>query len=130
MVISLCIRIFATFHHTHAMLPLTSILLMSIFLRAHHSSAESATSASSYQTFAAGVGRQRISINHGWRFFRSEDIPDGISYNTRPGLPSPAGTEILRPWILPSGNQFIKEHNKQHRRPSSEPSNHSQFCTS
>lgn len=104
------------------MLPLTSILLMSIFLWAHHSSAESATSASSYQTVAAGVGRQRISINHGWRFFRSEDIPDGISYNTRPGLPSPAGTEILRPWILPSGNRFIKEHNKKHRRPSSEPS--------
>lgn len=40
-------------------------------------------------------GRQRTSLNAGWRFQRFTTNPDGLSY------------DILKPWILPSGNDFI-----------------------
>ncbi|KAG4435593.1 hypothetical protein IFR05_008939 [Cadophora sp. M221] len=110
------------FESFHIMLPLISIIvLLSLSFGAHQSSAESPAVTSSYHQAAARLGRQRININDGWRFFRSETIPDGISYNTRPGLPSTESTELLRPWILPSGNHFIKDPDKRHRRPSSEP---------
>ncbi|PVH68287.1 glycoside hydrolase family 2 protein [Cadophora sp. DSE1049] len=87
------------------MLRLNSILLLGLF----------------FWPAAARAFQRRININNGWRFFRSETILDGISYNIRPGLPSTKNTEILRPWILPSGNHFIKDFEKQHRRPPGEP---------
>ncbi|KAI0882571.1 glycoside hydrolase family 2 protein [Annulohypoxylon maeteangense] len=43
----------------------------------------------------AQAGRERISINADWRFSRFESNPDSLSYN------------VLKKWILPTGNDFI-----------------------
>ncbi|KAI1408050.1 glycoside hydrolase family 2 protein [Hypoxylon sp. FL1857] len=53
----------------------------------------------------ASAGRERISINAGWRFSRFESNPDSLSYNT------------LKAWILPTGNDFIVN-GARHERPS------------
>ncbi|KAK8090786.1 glycoside hydrolase family 2 protein [Apiospora phragmitis] len=52
----------------------------------------------------AGAERTRLSLNQGWRFSRFESAPDGLSYET------------LRPWILPSANDFIIN-GDQHKSP-------------
>ncbi|KAI0101184.1 glycoside hydrolase family 2 protein [Daldinia grandis] len=52
----------------------------------------------------ASVGRERVSVNDGWRFSRFASNPDSLSYNT------------LKEWILPSGNDFIVNGAK-HERP-------------
>ncbi|KAK0727782.1 glycoside hydrolase family 2 protein [Lasiosphaeria miniovina] len=45
---------------------------------------------------AAAGGRERVSINAGWKFSRFTSNPDQLSYTT------------LKPWMLPSANDFIK----------------------
>ena len=50
-------------------------------------------------------GRERVSINVGWRFQRFISNPDSLSYN------------ILKSWILPSGNDFLKSSGSQKTRP-------------
>jgi beta-galactosidase len=44
---------------------------------------------------ADAVGRQRTSLNAGWRFARFTSNPDALSYDT------------LKPWILPAANDFL-----------------------
>ncbi|KAL2839433.1 glycoside hydrolase superfamily [Aspergillus pseudodeflectus] len=66
-------------------------------------------------------GRERISLNTDWRFSRFESIPDGVTYAHRPGLPDTAGTEVLKPWILPSANEFINDPSEQYQRPAEAP---------
>jgi beta-galactosidase len=44
---------------------------------------------------AATPGRERTSLNTGWKFSRFTSNPDSLSYNT------------LKPWILPVANNFI-----------------------
>jgi beta-galactosidase len=46
-----------------------------------------------HRTLAAG--RERTSLNADWRFARFTSNPDSLSYNT------------LKPWILPSANNFL-----------------------
>lgn len=53
------------------------------------------------------VDRERISINKGWKFARFTSNPDGLSYN---------GT--LKPWILPTANDFISNSDDHYKRPS------------
>ena len=86
------------------------------------------------------VYRQRISINKDWSFekYGSESEADKLIYDVRPGLKKyrddrPADArptkavdvktdkEVLRPWILPSGNEFIKDPGKHHVRPEGNP---------
>lgn len=50
------------------------------------------------------TGRQRSSLNAGWRFQRFTSNPDGLSY------------ELLRPWMLPAANDFLLE--PKYERPS------------
>ncbi|KAL8294059.1 hypothetical protein RB597_008128 [Gaeumannomyces tritici] len=57
---------------------------------------------------AAAAGRERSSLNSGWRFQRFESNPDGLSY------------DVLKPWLLPSANGFIVD-GTRHVRPSDEP---------
>ncbi|KAK7927186.1 glycoside hydrolase family 2 protein [Apiospora marii] len=52
----------------------------------------------------ADADRTRLSLNQGWRFSRFESAPDGLSYDT------------LKPWILPSANDFINN-GDHHERP-------------
>lgn len=89
---------------------------------------------------AADSSRERISIDDHWRFIRGD--PDGNSagliYDVRPEVkdqkddkaadsePTAAGKIVvtsqfvLKPWILPAGNAFIKDPAKRHVRPSGE----------
>ncbi|MFY9153554.1 MAG: beta-galactosidase GalB [Prolixibacteraceae bacterium] len=87
-----------------------------------------------------GIIRERISINEGWRFFKYDSITvaDNLIYDVRPEVTDDAvnkeadskpteavevkdAQEVLKPWILPSGNNFITNHEKQHVRPEGNP---------
>jgi len=66
------------------------------------------------------TGRQRISINSGWRFWRSESNPDGIIYDNRTDTPQ-QGVTYLRPYILPTANDFIADPSKHYVAPAGNP---------
>ncbi|HEY5803787.1 MAG TPA: beta-galactosidase GalB [Lysobacter sp.] len=92
---------------------------------------------------AAGDGgpRERISINSDWRFHRGD--PPGLStrldYDVRPKVtdnqdgkaadarpeeaeaPSTRADGVLKPWILPGGNVFIRDETMRHARPAGDP---------
>ncbi|TWI50430.1 beta-galactosidase [Pseudoduganella flava] len=85
--------------------------------------------------------RQRIAFNDGWRFHLGD--PDGNSapylYDVRPDVKKSAdgkvadampeeaariaraGATVLKPWILPTGNPFIRDPSKRHARPDGDP---------
>jgi beta-galactosidase len=85
--------------------------------------------------------RQHILLDDGWRFHPGD--PDGGSapylYDVRPEVTASADgkvadarpeeaatvaradTPVLKPWILPSGNAFIRDPARRHRRPAAEP---------
>ncbi|MBN8877727.1 MAG: DUF4982 domain-containing protein [Sphingobacteriales bacterium] len=84
------------------------------------------------------VIRERVLINDDWRFFRYTAAPDNLIYDERPAVinrndsvaadtkPTEAvvvnSTEkVLKKWILPSANDFIKDPAKQHQRPVGNP---------
>jgi beta-galactosidase len=93
-------------------------------------------------SFAQSVksGRERISINQGWRFFKYESAEkaDKLIYDVRPevtditenkvadakpteAVETAAKQEVLKAWILPSGNAFIYDPSKRHIRPDGNP---------
>ncbi|KAL1875198.1 hypothetical protein Daus18300_003269 [Diaporthe australafricana] len=61
------------------------------------------------QRSLASTVRERISINQDWKFSRFASSPDSLSYDT-----------TLKPWFLPSANDFIVDGAK-HERPSGTP---------
>ncbi|MFK7735065.1 MAG: beta-galactosidase GalB [Pirellulaceae bacterium] len=84
--------------------------------------------------------RARVSLNDGWKFYKYADAADAdaLIYDVRPEVTDtkddrPADTEpteaekvaasdqILKPWILPSGNAFVADPNKRHKRPGGNP---------
>ncbi len=84
--------------------------------------------------------REKILINEGWRFYKYNSIEeaDSLIYDVRPELKEnqdgkPADAEpteaekilinkfILKPWILPTGNEFIKDSSKHYMRPKGNP---------
>ena len=90
--------------------------------------------------------RQRFSINQGWRFYKydSNAKTDNLIYDIRPEITDNNDNKaadskpteavkvettqgVLKPWILPSGNQFIKDPQKQHIRPEGNPGSDFQF---
>ncbi|ESQ89015.1 hypothetical protein ABAC460_14650 [Asticcacaulis sp. AC460] len=87
-----------------------------------------------------GGGRERLSINTGWRFHRDDDgAHSGLPYDIRPELsksedgkaadarPDDAAAidrarqPTLKAWVLPAGNAFVKDPAKRHSRPATEP---------
>src|SRR5690606_1176203 len=89
---------------------------------------------------AAYAQRERVSINHDWWFTLND--PEGIvpplRYDVRPEVGDtrddrPADTEpteaekvaasqnVLKPWILPTGNPFLKDPAKRITRPATNP---------
>lgn len=66
------------------------------------------------------TGRQRISINSDWRFWRSETNPDGLIYDNRTDTPQ-GNVTVLKPYILPQANDFITDSAKHYERPSGNP---------
>jgi len=101
------------------------------------------------QTRDAGNGsspRQRISINEDWTFYKYESIAnaDNLIYDVRPAVTDDidskaadskpteavavkAGQEVLKKWILPSGNDFIKDPAKRYNRPEGNPDSNFPF---
>lgn len=84
--------------------------------------------------------RERISINENWKFFKYESAQeaDNLIYDVRPetidgqeykvadAKPTEAeeiksSQEVLKPWILPSANKFIKNEEDRHVRPEGSP---------
>jgi beta-galactosidase len=84
--------------------------------------------------------RERISLNGGWKFFKysSIDEADNLIYDVRPETdedldqreadaePEDAQAlivkqQVLKPWILPTGNRFLKDTSKWHVRPDGNP---------
>ncbi len=89
---------------------------------------------------AAESVRERISINDDWYFHKydSEEKADGLIYDVRPEVRATdrvvvadempteaveveAKQTVLKPWILPTGNDFIKDPARRHVRPEGNP---------
>ncbi len=98
------------------------------------------TGGATWVSLAAGTGRERISINEGWKFYRYDPAgkADSLIYDVRPvvnlnkddGPADARPTDAVRvavtegglkPWILPTGNNFIKDVRKRYRRPEGNP---------
>lgn len=73
------------------------------------------------------AGREHISINQGWQFKRFESNPDGLIYDVRPDLSALSNTTILKPWIIPSANGFIRDSADRHQRPAGNPGENVQY---
>lgn len=89
--------------------------------------------------------RRRVSINEGWRFMKYEagQKTDDLIYDARPNPranrggkpasaeskePAAAGTQTaLKPWILPTGNAFIKDPAARYVRPAGNPGGDFEF---
>ena len=88
----------------------------------------------------SGVSRQRISINEGWGFFKYDSSvkADTLIYDVRPvdssskeykvadAKPTEAikvhsSKNVLKAWVLPTGNNFIKDPSKKYIRPEGDP---------
>lgn len=82
--------------------------------------------------------RERININEGWKFMRYSSEPDKLIYDIRPDVvdrndnivadtkPTEAvvvgsSEKVLKKWILPSANDFIKDPSNHHQRPAGNP---------
>jgi beta-galactosidase len=65
--------------------------------------------------------RERISINNDWRFMKyaSQSVADSLIYDTRSDIVN--GTTPLKPYILPTGNDFIKNPTNWYIRPGGNP---------
>jgi beta-galactosidase len=84
--------------------------------------------------------RTRVLINNGWKFHKYNEgqKPDLLIYDVRPevtvdadkiaadaqpteGIKVSNSTDVLKPYILPTGNDFLKDPAGAHRRPSGNP---------
>ena len=92
------------------------------------------------------VPRQCISINDNWRFYKYDSTakPDDLIYDVRPEVNGQTDGEladakpteaviikatqaVLKPWILPTGNDFIKDPAKRYIRPEGNPGSNFSF---
>lgn len=78
--------------------------------------------------------RERISINENWRFIKG-DPPgnaESLLYDVRPAWPRQSAAQaqaaepaappaVIKPWILPTGNDFIKDPSRKFIRPDGNP---------
>lgn len=91
--------------------------------------------------FEWAAARESVSIGKGWRFTRGdpvglatdlrydvrppiEDTGDGKVADARPDAAvqvAEGNAQVLKPWILPSANPFIKDPAKHHVRPAGNP---------
>lgn len=90
--------------------------------------------------------RQHISINEDWHFYKYDSLSkaDNLIYDVRPKIadnvenkvadakPTEAVKaetvqEVLKPWVLPTGNRFIKDPSNRHLRPKENPGSDFRF---
>ena len=93
--------------------------------------------------------RQSISLNKNWRFFKydSKSVADSLIFDVRPEIKNneenrPADAKpteaenikasqiVLKPWIMPSGNDFIKDPAQRYLRPKGNPGSDFTFVKS
>ena len=81
-------------------------------------------------SFAQSSQREHLSLNDDWRFKRFEQNPDRLVYDILPELEKDKKAEagdvgpkltVLKDWIRPGGNDFIKNPGKRHVRPAGNP---------
>lgn len=72
-------------------------------------------------TAPSSASRERVALNADWRFNRWEENPDGLTYDIRPDQVNLTGLEVLKPWILPSANEFIANESGKYQYPTSDP---------
>jgi beta-galactosidase len=92
-------------------------LLVTLLLAVHSTPTEASTIRDSRTS--ALHGRERISLNAGWSFLRSETNPDKIAYDNIVNYTK--HNEVLKPWILPSANDFINDAANRYQRPLGSP---------
>ncbi|HSD07116.1 beta-galactosidase GalB [Flavobacterium sp.] len=90
------------------------------------------------QTNKNSVLRERINFNKDWHFMRYSKNPDKLMYDVRPKIEDANDNKVadskpteavkvestdavLKNWILPTGNNFIKDPAKKHIRPKGDP---------
>ena len=91
--------------------------------------------------------RERISVNEGWRFRLGDpaEAAESLLYDVRPEIKESADGRaadaepekaaaverapegVLKPWILPTGNAFIKDPRRRHARPQGDPGSNVAF---
>lgn len=95
------------------------------------------------------TARERILLNEGWKFYRYDPsaTADSLIYDVRPEIkeskddgpadarPTEAARiaatrSILKPWIMPMGNNFIKDPAKRYKRPEGNPGSNFAFVQS
>ena len=89
-------------------------------------------------------GRERISINDGWKFMKYTSTPDKLIYDIRPevadrndnvvadskpteAITVTASSGVLKNWILPTANDFINDPTKHYQRPAGNPGSNFPF---
>lgn len=97
-----------------------------------------AISLTGQSAFGQSSLRERISINEDWKFMRYTGEPDQLMYDLRPEvtelndnkLADTKPTEptaisstgnVLKKWILPTANDFIKDPKNHHQKPAGNP---------
>ncbi|KAI1334956.1 glycoside hydrolase family 2 protein [Xylariaceae sp. FL0016] len=88
----------------HARTGAFSTMLFALSLA--YSQLSEAVAIGNLQTRDTQTGRDVTRLHTGWKFWHSFDNPDGLSY------------DLLKPWILPSANDFIKNAADRYQRPS------------
>lgn len=95
---------------------------------------------------SAGTGRERISINKGWKFFKydRQSVADSLIYDVRPFVAEANDSKdadtkptdavevkrkknVLKPWVMPTGNEFVNDSTKHYFRPEGNPGNEFPF---
>jgi beta-galactosidase len=99
-------------------------------------------------TALPAVARERVDLAAGWRFHRGDPAgtTEPLMYDLRPevtvsaegkvadarpeeAVKAKAGAQgrVLKPWVLPSANPFIRDPAKRHRRPEGHPGGNVEF---
>ncbi len=124
-------------------LPVTKALTLTILLACIPAFAQTTA------RIGANIHRQRISLNENWRFYKYDSITkaDALIYDVRPEVKDkqddkPADAKpteavkietthkVLKPWIMPTGNDFIKDPAKHYVRPAGNPGSEFPFVRS
>ncbi|TPX16328.1 uncharacterized protein E0L32_003977 [Thyridium curvatum] len=98
-------------HQRHDSWCLFQLSMLGLLFLLSSSLASAVAIANARQDDPAASARERSSLNAGWRFRRTVENPDGLSYAK------------MKPWIMPSANGFIKDAARQQKRPTGQPAN-------
>ncbi|OJJ57666.1 hypothetical protein ASPSYDRAFT_46851 [Aspergillus sydowii CBS 593.65] len=73
-----------------------------------------------YAEAAAAAANTRVRLHDGWKFWRSDNIPDKVVYERRSDANDDDLT-VLKDWILPAANEFISDSDNHYAQPSEQP---------